>query len=134
MPKLIVRKPIFNDGDCLELQINEDIYSAALVLQSDDSSVEYGKNLIIALDYWSKTPPTIDIYSEPVFLSMTFGNWNQEIHKSWYSHYSYRNLKSKIKKIGNVNVERFKTISCNSYSNWDSLFRMIILQNSHASQ
>jgi hypothetical protein len=125
IPKLIIRKPLFEEGDCLALKISEHSYGAALVTHYDDSSKEYGSNLIIALDYWDDRQPTLDVFFEPQFLHLTYGEWNGAIHKSWIARSGFRDNKDKIIKIGNIDVSKYKNIEDNSYSSWDFLFRLI---------
>ncbi|XEC96608.1 hypothetical protein AB6A23_08730 [Paenibacillus tarimensis] len=125
MPKLIIRKPLFDNGDCLALRINEEYFGAALIIRTDDSSKEYGSNLIVVLDYWDILKPTIDIFTEPKFLHLTYGNWNGALHLSWYSNTGFRNYKDKVIKIGNIDVNNYKDLEGRSYSSWGLMFTLI---------
>lgn len=130
IPKLIIRKPLFVDGDCLALQVNEEYFGAALVIHTDDSSKEYGRNLIVVIDYWDIRPPTLEVFNKPKFLHLTYGNWNGALHKSWHSGSGFKNFKNKVIKIGNIDVSNYKDIEDHSYSSWDFLFRLIEKQKS----
>jgi len=49
----------FEKGDCIIFKDSENNYTAIVVL-SQEKQTEYGLNLILVLDYFSKTKPTID--------------------------------------------------------------------------
>ena len=125
MPKIIIRKPLFNEGDCLSLNVGPHYYSAALVLQSDHSKVEYGSNLIAVLDYWADKPPEMNDFDMTKVLNLTYGNWNGKPHISWYTNQGFRKYKEKIKLVGNIDASFYRDLKINSYSNWPFFFRAI---------
>lgn len=130
LPKKVIRKPIFQAGDCLSLKVNDEYYGAALVVRYDDSNEEYGKNLIIALDYWEKREPVIEDFSRTEFLALTIGNWNGRILDAWCSSFGFKGLKNKIVNVGNIDVSRFKELDTTYYFRWDSFLRQIEMQKS----
>lgn len=125
MPRKVVRKPVFEAGDCLSLKLNDEYFGAALVVRYDDSSEEYGKNLIIALDYWERQEPVLKDFSEIRFLTLNFGNWNGETLDSWLSPLGFREYKSRVIKIGNIDISRYKDLSSRYYYRWDSFLHQI---------
>ncbi len=60
MPKIVVRKPIYQAGDCLAIVLENGQYGAAIVLASDHSNLEHGQNLIAVLNYLSDNKPELN--------------------------------------------------------------------------
>lgn len=124
-PKLIIRKPIFSEGDCLSVKVNENFYGAAIVIRSDESNPEYGENLVVATTYWGTIPPKQEDFSEIEWLRLTYANWNGGVHKAWYSPVGFRKHKDLIAIVCNIDVSKFNEISCKSYSSWSNLGNLI---------
>lgn len=125
LPKLTIRKPLFKEGDCLSIKVNEHYYGAAIVIKADDSDPEYGENLIIATTYWNQVPPKQENFLKKEWLKLTYENWNGSVHKSWYGPQGFRKYKDVIVKVGSIDVSEFKEIPCESYSLWSSLIELI---------
>lgn len=128
LPKLTIRKPLFEVGDCLSLKVNDEYYGAALVVRSDHSNLEYGCNLIAALRYWSKTPPYLNNFRDMDFLSLTLEKWKGELHMAWYFPIGFGEYTNRIANIGNIDVSRLNDINSTSLADWSSLFKRIELQ------
>ena len=60
LPKIIIRKPKYHQGDCLSIQLSNGLFGAAIVLRADHSEPEYGKNLIGVLDHMAEAKPDVD--------------------------------------------------------------------------
>ena len=70
-PKLVVRPPVFNEGDCLAVRMADGTFVAAFVIAADASNPEYGKNLIGVLDWSGAEAPTLDVFASRRFLRLT---------------------------------------------------------------
>jgi len=128
IPKKVVRKPIFEEGDCLSLKINDYYYGAAIVVKSDDSDDEYGANLIVALDYWEKREPVLKDFQKARFLTPTFGVWKGKMFKSWYLCVGFRKYKDKIIKVSNINITKYRDLDSSYHAGWGALLYIIELQ------
>lgn len=117
-PKTVIRKPLFNIGDCLAVDIGNGHYAACLVLGSDHSNPEVGTNLIVTLDYYSTEKPTLKIFTERPYLHLTHGNWKGQIDVSNYVPAGHRKMKNKISLIGNIDVSKKKIPECSSFSGY----------------
>ncbi|MGH7143833.1 MAG: hypothetical protein ACRD4Q_05025 [Candidatus Acidiferrales bacterium] len=99
-PRLIVRKPIYQTGDCLAVKLKKGQYGAAYVLATDHSHPEYGMNLIVDLDYMSEKPPTMAAFKKR--------NWLIEPpprggpHMSYYGAWRYRKQRHRFTTVGNL--------------------------------
>jgi len=76
--KPIVRKPVFQPGDCLAIRLSDGNYAAALVLEDPSEEDEpgdetYGVNLIGLLSFRSPTKPSRDVFERRQWLRSTPG-------------------------------------------------------------
>jgi len=137
-PKLIARPPMFSEGDCLLIDLENGNYGLALVVKSDHSNIEYGLNLIIKLNYCKSIIPTenklkrikpykltkdevakikmpgVSYYKKQVFLDYKY-------RMGWFMPLGYKNMAKKFQVIGNIDVTKYKKFKCNRYSSWDVL-------------
>jgi hypothetical protein len=128
LPKFVVRKPIFAAGDCLSIQLKNGLYGAALVLVADHSHIEYGKNLIGALDYMETTEPDLSVFQKRDFLISTHHHWENQPDICWYSNRGFRSEKKRFNLIGNIAITENDPNDGNSYAGWNLLGEQIILQ------
>ncbi len=82
--KAIQRKPVFQPGDCLAIQLSDGDYAAALVLENPPEDREpgddtYGINLIGLLDYKGKTKPGLDVFEQRQWLRLTHHSWGGQV-------------------------------------------------------
>jgi hypothetical protein len=126
-PKVVIRKPKFEPDDCLCIRLSNGQYGAALVLAADHSDAEYGKNLVAALDYMSKTKPSLKMFQQRKWLHLTHHSWN-EVDLRWYLHVGFRALKERLEWIGRIELRDSDPKDCPSYFVWKFLGEQIILQ------
>jgi len=120
LPKLIIRKAIFKTGDCLAIKI-DGYYACALVLDEDNSNIEYGENTIALLECYSKTLPTLNLYYETPYLRYSLHDYNiGETILCTYLMQGFQKFKTKILKIGNIDItpRKFTPSSLNSSCGW----------------
>lgn len=70
LPRRIMRKPKFTAGDCLSVELDNEQYGAALVLATDHSHPEHGRDLVGELNYLSGIPPTLDVFRQRCWLEL----------------------------------------------------------------
>lgn len=128
LPKVIIRKPIYESGDCLAIKLKNCMFTAAIVLQSNHSDPELGSNLIGVLDYLSEDEPTPEIFEKRKWLIKNFGNWENKLELSWYGALHYQNTKRRIKVVCNTKIRKKDPKQSNSYAMWDPIGESVILQ------
>ncbi len=128
LPKLVIRKPVFETGDCLSLKVDEKHYGAAIVAKTDNTNIEYGSNLIIVLDYWDINEPKLGDFLILKPLKLTFAKWDGRVHKAWCCKSGFKEYKNRYNKIGNVDVSRFVEEDSKSYSSWSGILAPIKYQ------
>lgn len=139
-PKLIIRKPLFKEGDCLSIQLDDNYYGAAIVLKYKHADVEYGMNLILALNYYSKNRPSkydfemseplkqsetsiLNSVKDGIDISNRYDDYQYVI--SWYTRLGFRGLKDKIIVIDNIDVKNYSMFNSNSYDGWQFIANRI---------
>ncbi len=83
MPKRIIRKPLFNKGDCLSVKLVNGQYGACIVLASRNENPEYGINLIGTLNYMSPSKPTKNDFEKRNWLVLTHHSWKNVTNLLW---------------------------------------------------
>jgi hypothetical protein len=127
-PKIVVRAPKFQPGDCLSIHMSNCQYDAALVLVADHSNVEYGKNLIGVLDYLSPEKPTIEVFRKRKWLVLTHHSWNNKIDIAWYQPVSFRAAKDRLEIVARVEILGSDPKDSNSYCGWTGIGEQAIYQ------
>lgn len=128
IPKSIKRKPIFKAGDCLSFKVDDEYFGAALVIQSDESNEEIGANLICALDYWEKEEIEIEKFKNARIQYLNFGSFKNEKHMFWYGCMGFAPFKSRIKIIGNIEVNKYEYEKSQRYAVWGTLMKYIEIE------
>lgn len=121
IPKLIIRKAIFKKGDCLSVKLNNNYYACALVLDEDNSNIEYGYNTIVILSCYTKNIPTLDLFHDIPYLVHTLYKYNKgKVVMSGYDSTGFKKFKSQIVKIGNIDISPRNFIKpiLGSYCGW----------------
>ena len=124
IPKLVIRKAIFKKGDCLSLKLDNGYYACALVLDEDNSDIEYGDNFIVLLQSFTQNKPTLDLFYNTPYLIHTLSEHNKgKIVMSGYGAIGFKKFKTQIEKIGNINISstNFTRPMLCSYSEWNLL-------------
>ena len=120
-PRTIVRAPKFQPGECLSIRVSTGQYAAALVLASDHSTVEYGKNLVGLLDYLSAEKPTIEVFRKRRWLRLTHHAWNGDMALAWYLPIRFRTAKDRIEIVGRVEILEADPSDGNTYRGWNGI-------------
>jgi hypothetical protein len=127
-PKLVVRKPIFEAGDCLAVRLNDGRFGAALVLVADHSRPEYGKNLIGVLNYLGDTMPDETVFRRREWLILTHHNWHGEAEICWYDALGFKAHKQRFSVVARIEVDESDPTDGASYGGWGQLGEQVILQ------
>jgi hypothetical protein len=127
-PKTVVRKPLFEAGDCLSVAIAKGKYGAAFVTAEDTRNPEYGTNLVVVLDYLSAKKPTLKDFHKRNWLYLTHHSWENELDASWYSKLGFLKEKSKFELVGKIPVLKSDPLKSNTYSGWALIGQGIVGQ------
>ena len=127
-PRVVVRAPKFQAGDCLSIGMENSQYAAALVLAADHSKVEYGQNLIGMLDYLSHAEPEMEVFRERKWLVRTHHQWNNEMDIAWYQYPGFRSAKKRIRVVGQVHILPSDPKDSRWYSGWAGLGEQVVYQ------
>lgn len=111
--KKIIRKPLFEKGDCLTFVLENGNYCGAIVLEAIKDT-ELGINLIATIRLNQKEKPTISDFekSEVFILSLPDGKEKSDI--GWYYPISLKRDNLKFEVVGNLNIEM--SFNPNDYS------------------
>ncbi len=131
LPKIVVRKPIFEAGDCLSISLENGKFTAAIVLVSDHRMTEYGKNLIVGLNYLSDQPPEMEVFDKRNWLFLNHHNFNKELFIGWYLPVGFKAVKEHIKVIGKTTIRKTDPKESKKYTPWSWLEDQILLQKEH---
>lgn len=134
LPKLIVREPLFQKGDCLAIEFDDNKYAAYLVLDIDHSNIEYGQSLVILIDYCGESVPDLSVYKKAKFLKKEVrggflsprlykkqGRSDHKYYLYWLQRIGFRAIKKNVTVIGNINVKKYKKIKGMTVSRADTL-------------
>jgi hypothetical protein len=104
LPKIVVRPPRFQPGDCLSICLSNGKYGAAIVLAIDHSNVEYGLDFVAILDYLFPEKPTLSVFQERKWLRLTHHNWDNEIEVAWHVYVGFQKVRHRLEVIGKVDL------------------------------
>lgn len=127
-PKVVIRKPIYQAGDCLSVRLSNGQYGAAFVLAADHSEPEYGKNLLGIIDFMSPDPPPADIFAQRRWLVLTHHAWNKNVCIFWYLPVGHRAAKSRIQVVGQQALRADDPRESLTYAGWADLCADVIRQ------
>jgi hypothetical protein len=131
LPKLIVRRAPFRQGDCLAVLLPDGRYTAALVLAEDNTNPEYGMNLIASLDYCESVPPSLSVFEQRKWLVLSHGNWNNERDICWYLPVRFQSVRKRITIVGNVRPKWSDPKESRMYAGWNDLGLRVLLCRQH---
>lgn len=134
LPKIVVRAPKFIPGDCLSIRLESGSYAAALVLASDHSNVEYGKNLIVVLDFLASNKPDMDVFHARKWLILTHHSWGRKMDIAWYLPVNVRAIKDRIEVVGQIATLDSDPKKSNSCCGWDGIGMQAMHQREWDSQ
>ncbi|HEU4590918.1 MAG TPA: hypothetical protein VFS13_08425 [Steroidobacteraceae bacterium] len=130
LPRFIVRLAPFAAGDCLAVMTRDEKYTAAIVLEADNSRPEGGCNLIGSLDYLSGSPPTQHVFDRRNWLYKHHGNWNGAPDLSWYLPVGFRKERRRIAIVGKTAIRREDPRRADVHAGWGQLGEQILLARS----
>ncbi len=128
IPRFVIRKPKFQTGDCLSVKLITGEYGAALVLATDHSDIEYGKNLIGVLEYRSTEPPDIRVFEQRNWLRLTHHNYKGDFDIAWYGTIRFRSEADRFIVVGSIPIYSTDPNESKTFSGWNRLGKQIILQ------
>jgi hypothetical protein len=121
--KPIVRKPIFDAGDCLSIRLSDGDFGAAIVLaspaeQARPGGATLGVNLIGVLRHKSPHPPTAGVFEERDWLRLTFGAWRGELQVFNVAALGFRAQKHRYSVLCKTPIRPEDPQESHSYSGW----------------
>lgn len=129
LPRRVIRKPKFNKGDCLSIQLENSQYTAAIVLDTDHSNLEYGMDLVGELDYLSGIPPALNVFTERNWLTLKhLESEGSRLHISWYQSLGFRKVKRRITVLGNIPILDVDPNDSSTFCGWHIIGKHVQLQ------
>jgi hypothetical protein len=129
IPKVVVRPPKFQPGDCLSICLSNGQYGAALVLATDHSNPEYGKDLVGVLDYLATDKPALDVFEGRKWFYRNHHHWKNNRDLGWYLSGGFRTIKNSIEVVGHIDILESDTTECSCYCYWGHLGEQVVLQH-----
>lgn len=124
-PRTVIRPPKFAAGDCLSIQMDDGRFTAALVTVADHSQSEYGKNLIVSLNYVAPDPPSLEVFEARDWLVLTHHWWTGSRASAWYLHVGFQKFKQRITVVGQTAIRPSDPATDSSYAPWTELVDQI---------
>ena len=134
LPRIIVRKAPFEAGDCLSVLLPDGRFTAALVLRADDSNPEYGRNLVVGLDYLDTVPPELAAFERRQWLTLSHGRWNGKMDMRWCLPVKFRAMARRLERIGSIKLRRGDPTECSISSAWTNVGVQILLERAHRAE
>lgn len=128
IPKLVVRKPVFETGDCLSIRLDDGRFGAALVLKADHSRPEYGMNLIGVLDFVGAEPPDRSVFRRRLVGGRRWRHRTRFGGKTtsdvgWYLANGFRPHREHVTIVGSVPISKADPNTSTVYASWKALRR-----------
>lgn len=111
--KKIIRKPLFEKGDCLTFVLENGNYCGAIVLEAIKDT-ELGINLIATIRLNQKRKPTIAEFENSEVLIISLPDGKEKVDIGWYYPISLKRDNIKFEVVGNINIE--SSFNPNDYS------------------
>jgi len=102
--KKIIRKPVFEKGDCLTFRLKDGNYGAAIVLEAIKNT-ELGLNLIATTRYNKSYKPIVSEIENEEVLIKNFLSWDNQPEIIWYYPISLKRDNIKPEIFGKLKVE-----------------------------
>ena len=114
LPRLVRRRPKFEPGACLAYQNPDGRYIAGLVTATNDSDPEYGRDLLVLLDYLSNIPPAEADFLARKWLYTPKGN----LMCYWYGPSGYRKISKNLSVIGTIDIMETDPKDSSAHADW----------------
>jgi len=124
--KLIIRKPVFQKGDCLIFKLNNDNYGGALVLEAEHGN-ELGMNMLAVTTMNQLTKPTIKDFENAYILTEKRegfpGKYSEGECIIWCYVKFFKKAQTKFDVIGQIGVSKAYNSKehCKMAGQWDAL-------------
>lgn len=102
--KKIIRKPVFEKGECLTFKLENGNYGGAIVLEAIYET-EYGHNLIATTRLNQAVKPTITDFENTELLILNYENWDLRECIDWYLPIRHKKISHLIENIGKANIK-----------------------------
>jgi hypothetical protein len=124
--KLVIRKPVFQKGDCLVFKLKNDNYGGALVLEAEQET-ELGMNMVAVTTLNQSTKPTINDFENAFILTEKQEGFPGKYRESeciiWCYVQFYKKAQTKFDVIGQVDVlKQYNSKEhCMMAGQWDTI-------------
>lgn len=102
--KKVIRKPVFEKGDCLTFKLENGNFGGAVVLEAIKNT-EYGYNLIATTRINQPTQPTRKDFESAEVLIMTYDDWNEKPCVQWYLPVRHKKSAHLVETVDNIKVD-----------------------------
>ena len=121
LPKTTVRAPMFPAGTCLSIHLPNGQYAAALILASDHTHVEHGRNLVGVLDYISAEKPPLEVFRNRKWLDVGDQGGKSDKDLAWYYDTGFRAVKARLAVVGETEILDSDPTDSNVYRRWTGI-------------
>ena len=121
LPRTVVRTPMFPAGTCLSIRLPNGQYAAALVLASDHTHVEHGRNLVGVLDYISAEKPPLEVFRNRRWLEVANQGGKSDRDLAWYYHTGFRAVMAGLAVVGLTGILDSDPTDSNVYRRWTGI-------------
>lgn len=121
VPRPIVRKPKFAEGDCLAIRHPDGRYGAAIVTVANHAEPECGMNLVCTLTYHDSVPPSKQVFESRDWLRLTDSAADGRLDCAWYSHVGFRAVKPRIQVVARTELRASDPRESNTYLGWKAV-------------
>ncbi len=102
--KKIIRKPVFEKGDCLTFKLANGNYGGAVVLEAIKDTV-YGHILIATTRINQSDKPTKKDFENAEVLVLNYANWDNKPNVKWYLPIRHKKISHLIETVANIVVQ-----------------------------
>ncbi|PCJ64292.1 MAG: hypothetical protein COA58_13120 [Bacteroidetes bacterium] len=102
--KKIIRKPVFEKGDCLTFKLENGNYGGAIALEAIYET-EYGHNLIATTRINQVVKPSIENFENSELLILNYDNWDLKECINWYLPIRHKKISHLIEVVGKSNIQ-----------------------------
>lgn len=128
--KGIIRKPIFQPGDCLSIRLPDGDYAAAIVTAAPEESRRpgadtYGINVVALLDYKEPTKPTAEVFERRQILRLTHHNWKNNPEIFQVMALRFKVVRDQFEVVGKTVIRPEDPVSSGTFTGWGFAEQMV---------